>query len=241
MSVSPIKTAMILAAGRGERMRPLTDSTPKPLLQVAGKSLIEWHLEKLVTAGFQRAIVNLHWLGEQIEEALGDGQRFGIELIYSKENPVLETAGGITKALPHLTAKNEEAFLVVNGDVWSDIDYSELCQQAMAILGAGNSTEDRAVLVMVDNPKHNPKGDFVLSDHRLVNVEGKPCLTYSGIGIYRPTLFSGLAVEPKPLGPILREAIHQDKLAGIHHQGLWSDVGTPERLEQLNQYLQEGR
>ncbi|UAA40703.1 nucleotidyltransferase family protein [Paraneptunicella aestuarii] len=229
---------MILAAGRGERMRPLTDTIPKPLLEVAGKSLLQWHLDKLVAAGIKRVVINLHWLGEKIEQALGNGSQFGVELVYSKENPVLETAGGIANALPLLNLADSEAFLVVNGDVWSDIDYALLCQQANERLGS----DDKACLVMVDNPEHHPEGDFVLYHDRLIQHAdaSNARLTYSGMGVFKPHLFTDLAIEPVPLGPILRQAICNDQLAAIHHQGRWSDVGTPERLQQLDKQLRAG-
>lgn len=237
-SMTTITSAMILAAGRGERMRPLTDTTPKPLLEVAGKSLLQWHLDKLVAAGIKRVVINLHWLGEKIEQALGDGHQFGVELVYSKENPVLETAGGIANALPLLDLADNDAFLVVNGDVWSDIDYALLCQQANSLL----EDDDKACLVMVDNPEHHPEGDFILHDGRLVqNTDAlNSRLTYSGMGVYKPPLFTGLAIEPAPLGPILRQAICDEQLAALHHQGRWSDVGTPERLQQLDKQLRAG-
>jgi len=212
--------AMILAAGRGERMRPLTDHTPKPLLTVHDKPLIVWHIERLKKAGITQLVINHAHLGEQIEHALGDGSSFGVSIAYSPEETALETGGGIARALPLL---GEQPFLVVNGDVWTDIDYS-----AHAL-----DEDDLAHLVMVSNPSHNPKGDFVLNNGR-VAAEGADKLTFSGIGFYQPRLFAGQSEERFPLAPLLRNAMSQNKVSGLHHQGVWTDVGTPERLAEIN-------
>ena len=212
--------AMILAAGRGERMRPLTDHTPKPLLTVHDKPLIVWHIERLKKAGITQLVINHAHLGEQIEQALGDGSSLGVSITYSPEDTALETGGGIARALPLL---GEQPFLVVNGDVWTDIDYSALSLDE----------DDLAHLVLVNNPSHNPKGDFVLNDGR-VAAEGADKLTFSGIGLYQPRLFAGQSEERFPLAPLLRNAMSQNKVSGLHHQGIWTDVGTPERLAEIN-------
>ena len=225
MATEAITTAMILAAGRGERMRPLTDHIPKPLLQVAGKPLIVWHLENLAAAGFQRVVINLAHLGEQIAHPLGDGSNWGLELCYSDESQgALETAGGIIKALPLL---GDKPFLLVNGDVWSDVEFSKLNELPHGTL---------AHLMLVKNPAHHPKGDFSLSQHTLVIPhEGAPTYTYSGIGLYSPELFIGQPQGRMALAPLIRQAMTQDQVQGYVHQGQWCDVGTPERLAQLNQ------
>jgi len=212
--------AMILAAGRGERMRPLTDHTPKPLLTVHDKPLIVWHIERLKKAGISQLVINHAHLGEQIEHALGDGSSFGVSIAYSPEDTALETGGGIARALPLL---GEQPFLVVNGDVWTDIDYAALALDE----------DDLAHLVMVSNPSHNPKGDFALNNGH-VAAEGADKLTFSGIGLYQPRLFAGQSEERFPLAPLLRNAMSQNKVSGHHHQGIWIDVGTPERLAEIN-------
>ena len=216
--------AMLLAAGRGERMRPLTDHTPKPLLRVGGRPLIAWHLAALARAGIGEVIVNLSWLGEQIRAALGDGRDFGIAIRYSEEgSPPLETGGGIFKALPLLGA---EPFLVVNGDTFTDIDLTSLQLPAAA----------DARLVMVANPPQHPQGDFVLDGELLRSGEG-PTLTYSGIGIFSPALFAGCTGGPFPLLPLFQRAIAARRLQGQLHGGQWLDIGTPERLNALNRTL----
>jgi MurNAc alpha-1-phosphate uridylyltransferase len=211
--------AMILAAGRGERLRPLTDYTPKPLIQAAGKSLIEYQIEALAQAGTSEIIINYAYLGEQIERQLGNGSRWGIIIHYSPEPEVLETGGGIFKALPLL---GDAPFLVVNGDIWTNLDYSSL-QLA---------EDDLAHLVLIKNPTHNPKGDFVLQGGRIVEAEAAR-YTFSGIGLYRPALFAGCSAEAFPLAPLLRQAIAADVVSGEYFTGDWIDVGTPQRLEQL--------
>ena len=220
-----ISTAMILAAGRGDRMRPLTDHTPKPLLEVGGKPLIVWHLERLAAAGIRRVVINHAHLGHQIEQALGDGTAWGISIAYSAEGEgqALETGGGIFRALPLL---GDAPFLVINGDVWCDLDPGSL----------DLSDEDLALLVMVDNPTHHPQGDFHLSASR-VDDDGEPRLTFGGIGVYSPALFDGCPDGAFPLAPLLRRAMSSRRVAGRHHRGAWVDVGTPQRLEQLDRMI----
>jgi len=211
-------------------MRPLTDHTPKPLLQVGGKPLIVWHIERLVSAGITDLVINHAHLGAQIESALGDGNRYGAYIRYSPEHPsALETAGGIAHAL-HLLG--DEPFAVVNGDIYCDYDFAQLPKQAAALRANG----DAAHLVLINNPAHNPNGDFGLHYGRV--TDSAPKLTFSGIGLYQPSLFTHLARGTKaPLAPLLREQIAQGKISGEHHTGLWVDVGTPQRLEQLDNEL----
>jgi len=218
--------AMILAAGRGERMRPLTDHTPKPLLQVGGKPLIVWHLQNLARAGFTDIVINHAHLGDMIEAVLGDGSRHGVSIRYSAEGEALETAGGIAKALPLLGA---EPFLVVNGDIWCDADFAPLRRQpAPGML---------AHLLLVDNPPQHPHGDFVLEQGKLVATDGAR-LTFSGIGVYRPQLFDGIASGSKArLAPLLQAAIAEGRVSAEHYHGRWVDVGTPARLLALDQEL----
>ncbi len=216
--------AMILAAGRGERMRPLTDKTPKPLLKVAGQCLIEYHIKHLVAAGFSEIVINHAYLGEQIERTLGDGQRYGAELHYSAEGVALETGGGIFKALPLL---GKAPFLVINGDVWCDYPFKNLRN----IL-----TTELVHLILVNNPEHNPKGDFCLVNNR-VNNESEPRLTYSGIGVYHPDLFKDCKAGRFQLAPLLINAMKTGQVSGEHYKGQWIDIGTPERLEHLEQIL----
>jgi MurNAc alpha-1-phosphate uridylyltransferase len=219
--------AMLLAAGRGERMRPLTDHTPKPLLRVGGRPLIAWHLAALARAGIHDVIINLSWLGEQIRAALGDGRDFGLSIRYSEEgSPPLETGGGIFKALPLLGA---EPFLVVNGDTFTDVDLASLQLPAAA----------DARLVMVPNPPQHPQGDFVL-EAGLLKVGAGPTLTYSGIGIFSPALFAGCTAGRFALLPLLKRAIAAGRLQGQLHAGQWLDIGTPERLDALNRTLAQG-
>lgn len=219
--------AIILAAGRGERMRPLTDRLPKALIEVGGKPLIVHHLEKLAAAGFARVVINHAHLGAMIEAALGDGARYGIAIDYSPEADALETAGGIAKALPLLGAA---PFAAVNADVYSELDYVQL-RAAIERLGAA-----RAHLVLVDNPEHHPGGDFAL--HGVHVVPDGERLTFSGLAVYRPELFASVAPGARvPLAPLLREQIAAGCVAGVHFRGRWCDVGTPERLLQLNRAL----
>lgn len=214
--------AMILAAGRGERMRPLTDECPKPLLRAGGKALIEYHLEALARAGITGVVINHAWHGEQIEAALGDGRRYGVQIEYSAEGAALETAGGIVRALPLLG----DVFVALNADIWTDYPLENLPAEPRGL----------AHLVMVDNPTHNPDGDFALHNSRLTE-EGQPRLTFSGIGLYRAALFAGLAPGIRPLGPLLRQAMQQGMVSGEHYQGQWLDVGTPQRLAWLDEQL----
>ena len=217
--------AMILAAGRGERMRPLTDHTPKPLLEVGGKPLIIHHIERLAAAGFAELVINHAHLGEQIETALADGSRWGVSISYSPEKEALETGGGIFNALPLL---GDRPFLVVNGDVWTDYDFSAF---------SSFEPEGLSHLVLIDNPKHNPSGDFILRDGA-VYAEGSGLkLTYSGIGVYRPELFSKCSRGAFPLAPLLKQAMRDRKVTGEHHRGAWVDVGTPQRLQELDAIL----
>jgi N-acetyl-alpha-D-muramate 1-phosphate uridylyltransferase len=223
---------MILAAGRGERMRPLTDTTPKALLTVGGKSLIARHIEKLARAGFDEIVVNHARLGHLIESSLGDGEDFDVHIYYSPENPALETAGGIANALPLL---GKHAFPVINADVFCDYDFRDLHAETVIL---EDDTSRDSHLVLVDNPEHHRDGDFVLRDGVIV-PEGAPRLTFSGIGIYRPALFQALPRgEKAPLAPLLRATIAAGRCSGEHYAGMWTDVGTPQRLQQLNQTFQ---
>lgn len=222
--------AMILAAGRGERMRPLTDACPKPLLEAGGKPLIAWHIERLRDAGFGEIVINHAHLGAMIEAALGDGRQFGVHIRYSPEREALETAGGIRQALPLL---GDAPFVVVNGDVFCDLDLAALRSAAESLAPAG----DLALLAMVPNPPHHPAGDFRLDAGRLAR-DGEPRLTYSGLGVYHPSLFAGIAPGAKaPLAPLLRGAMDAGKVGGMLHAGYWLDVGTPARLAELDQHL----
>lgn len=216
--------AMILAAGHGTRMRPLTDLTPKPLLRVGDKPLIVWHIENLQRGGFKDIVINIAWLGDQIPKALGDGSQFGVRLHYSDEQHegALETAGGIIKALPLL---GDETFLVVNGDVWCNHQYSNINPL---------ENDDLAYLLLVNNPSHNPDGDFSLVNKR-ISDGGDNALTFSGIGYYHPNLFSNLAYGKQALAPLLRHAMHNQQVSGEHFIGDWHDIGTPERLAKINQ------
>ena len=220
---------MILAAGRGERMRPLTDHTPKSLLQVGGKALIFRHLEKLAGAGFGSVVVNHAHLGEQIESAVGNGSRWNLAIRYSAEVDALETAGGIRNALALI---GEPVFVVVNADVYSDYDYAGLAA-AMRQMQAGTL----AHLVLVDNPPHHPAGDFSLEGN-LVRASGKALLTFSGIGAYRAALFDPVAPGTRhSLAPLLRNQMAPGKISGEHFRGEWDDIGTPQRLADLDARL----
>ena len=216
---------MILAAGRGERMRPLTDHTPKPLLPVAGKPLIAWHIERLAAAGFTELIINHSHLGQQIEDALGDGDRWGVRIHYSAEGEgkALETGGGIYNALPLL---GNEAFLVINSDIFTDLDYASLNLPDHCL----------ASLVLVDNPPHHLAGDFLLSGSQVSEGDGAR-LTFSGIGVYHPALFEDCQADAFPLAPLLRQAMRAGKVCGTHYIGHWTDVGTPERYQLLNKNI----
>jgi MurNAc alpha-1-phosphate uridylyltransferase len=224
--------AMILAAGRGERMRPLTDHTPKPLLRVAGKPLIAWHLERLAEAGIREVVINHAWLGEQLINTLGTGQPWGVSIAFSAESPALETAGGIARALPLL---GQAPFLVINGDIWSDWPFERAAQIAQRLQ---TSAWERAHLVLVKNPAHHPKGDFGLDEQGLATQTADHKLTFSGIGIYHPALFEGVCPNtPSALAPLLRRAMQQNAVTAEHHRGDWIDVGTPERLDELSNTL----
>lgn len=229
--------AMLLAAGRGERMRPLTDHTPKPLLQAGGKPLIVWHIERLVRAGITELVINHAHLGNQIEAALGDGSRFGARIQYSPEHPsALETAGGIANALPLL---GDKPFAVINSDIYCDYDFAQLPARATAMQSGG----DMAHLVLANNPPHHPDGDFILSGDRLAPLPASHFplpipLTFSGIGVYQPALFAGIPRGSiAPLAPLLRAQIALGKVSGEHHRGLWTDAGTPQRLAKLDSQL----
>lgn len=211
---------MILAAGRGVRLRPLTDTCPKPLLPVRGRALIDYHLEKLAGLGVEDVVVNLSWLAPMLRAGLGDGSRWGLRLHYSEEGPeALETGGGIFQALPWLAP---DPFLVVNGDVYTDFDFATLTLPDAAL----------AQLLLVPNPPHHPGGDFALSAGR-VQMQGEPRWTYAGIGLYRPALFEGCQPGRFPLLPLLVRASLAGRLQGQTYAGAWSDVGTPERLAAL--------
>ena len=221
--------AMVLAAGRGERMRPLTDHTPKPLLQVGGKALIVWHLENLAKSGFKEIIINHAHLGSQIESALGDGSNWSLHIQYSPELIALETAGGIANALPLLTDNdvNRQPFLVVNGDIFTDMDFASIQLRPNML----------AHLMLIDNPPQHPKGDFAIENALLANT-GLPMYTFSGVGAYHPDLFDGIPKgEPAKLAPLLRQAIEENKASAEYYPGVWHDIGTPERLSALNKTL----
>jgi MurNAc alpha-1-phosphate uridylyltransferase len=224
--------AMILAAGKGERMRPLTDYTPKPLLPVAGKPLILWHLEKLIKAGFDPIVINHAHLGSHIEEVLGDGDAFGIEIRYSREGEPLETAGGIATALPLI---GTDVFAVINGDIFCDYDFG-LLGAVMEKVQTGGLL---AYLVLVDNPLHHPQGDFMLKQGRVRDrMQNDAALTYSGIAVFHRDLFADIEAGKKaPLAPLLREAMRLGKVGGEHYTGRWVDVGTPERLWELDRIV----
>ena len=219
--------AMILAAGRGERMRPLTDTTPKPLLQVGREPLIGWHLRRLAAAGIREIVINHAWLGQQIEDTLGNGTTYGVHITYSAEDGQgLETAGGIATALPLL---GSDPFLVINGDILTDIDFSDAVRQSETLLSNG-----LAYLWLTTNPPHNPAGDFSLLSNGLIRSEGDgERLTFSGCGLYKSELFAETTPHhAAKLAPLLRKAMAAGKVRGHCHNGLWLDVGTPERLNE---------
>ena len=213
---------MILAAGRGERMRPLTDTTPKPLLIVQDKPLIVWHLEKLATCGFKEIIINIAHLGDKIQKLLGDGSKWNVQITYSDESEggALESAGGIIKALPLL---GEKPFLVVNGDIFCDYNFN----------ANFNLEQNKAHLILVVNPLHNPNGDFGLENACVLNISNEK-YTFSGIGYYSPKLFDGLSCSKTPLAPLLRKTIKENKISGELYTGDWHDIGTPQRLKDIN-------
>lgn len=217
--------ALILAAGRGERLRPLTDHTPKPLLAAGGKPLIEHTLLAMVTAGFREFVVNLAHLGEQIQDYLGDGSRYGASIVYSPEgDAALETGGGIFRAMPLLEGG---PFAVVNGDLATDFPYSRLLAQPKGL----------AHLVLVPNPPHHPKGDFCIEPTGLLSATAEPRNTFSGIGVYRPELFAGCQPGKFPLAPILRSAMSAGQVTGELYSGFWMDIGTVERLQEFDERL----
>lgn len=230
--------AIIFSAGKGERMRPLTLTTPKPLLVAGGKPLIVWHLERLAAAGFSEVVINTSWLGDQFEPVLGNGDRWGLRLHFIDEGAVpLETGGGILNALPLL---GDAPFLVINGDVWTDVDVATLPRQP----------EGDAHLVLVDNPVQHPRGDFILRADGTVSDDGDaPRLTYAGVGVFRPSILDGwrsvigntegAAATPPQFGlaPLMRHAMANGRVTGQHHRGKWTDVGTPERLADLDATL----
>ena len=229
-----ILPCFLLAAGRGERMRPLTDDLPKPLLTIQNKSLLAWHLDALAKAGVQNVVINHAWLGSKIESALGNGQQFGLHIQYSPEKTALETAGGICKALP-LLAPNDY-FLVINGDVFSpNLPISALMQRASQM--CRDPKKLLAHLLMVPNPIQHPKGDFYLKDASVSDQEylGAEKLTFSGIGIYHKDLFKDLEIDiPVKLAPLLVQAMRENRVSGEKYLGPWHDVGTPQRLQELN-------
>jgi len=262
--------AMILAAGLGKRMRPLTEHTPKPLLSVGGHYLIEYHLKNLAKAGFKEVVINTHWLAEQIPAVLGDGARWGLNISYSHEPDLLETAGGIINALPLLVegsflnseTEQEGVFLVINGDVFCDLDLAAWIKSAPAL-----NTEKNAYLALVDNPDHHPEGDFIFRSEEqplaLIEPESMKAdakdensFTYSGLALFHCSFFKGLSDKggadkgeadkeqtnsvqtgPQPLGPLLKAAISEHRVLGTLLSDFWLDVGTPERFEKLKSRL----
>jgi MurNAc alpha-1-phosphate uridylyltransferase len=229
--------AMILAAGLGTRMRPLTDHLPKPLLEVGGKPLIVWHIEALARAGITELVINTAWLGDKLEAALGDGQRYGVSIFWSHEGEPLETAGGLVKALPLL---GDEPFVVINGDIWLRYDPALLRERFAGM-------KHQAHLVLVDNPAHNPRGDFALAADRItaattlrVANDGEHRFTFAGLSVLHPRLFAGLPEGKRALAPLLREAIATGAVTGEYFPGPWVDVGTPERLVELDRQIRTG-
>lgn len=221
--------AMILAAGKGERLRPLTLHTPKPLVRAAGVPLIEYHIRALAAAGFRELVINHAWLGQQIEDYLGDGARFGVSIRYSAEGEPLETGGGIFRALPLL---GDEPFLVVNGDIYCDYPFARAQQPLNGL----------AYLVLVDNPAHHPDGDFKLRQGQVSDADGEGgCLTYSGIAVLSPALFAGCQPGAFKLAPLLRRAMAEGRVGGEHFDGHWIDVGTHERLAEVEQLIGQER
>ncbi|WP_250473009.1 N-acetylmuramate alpha-1-phosphate uridylyltransferase MurU [Caballeronia sp. GAFFF1] len=226
-----LKTAMIFAAGRGERMRPLTDTCPKPLLEAGGKPLIVWQIERLAAAGVETIVINHAWLGAQIETALGDGSRWGVELRFSPEGEALETAGGIAKASPLI---GEGVFIAVSGDVFCDFDYATLRERADAL---ARSEQPGLHLVMTPNPPFHPNGDFALIDGKLA-LDGSPRYTFGNIGLYDTRMFRDLAPGTRrALTPYYRETIAQGRATGELYEGRWENVGTPEQLQSLDKAL----
>lgn len=224
--------AMILAAGLGNRMRPLTLYTPKPLLQVGGKPLIVWHIEKLKSIGVTEIVINSAWLADKLIGTLGDGSQFGVQILWTREDEGLETAGGIINALPLL---GTEPFILVNGDVWTTMDFKSLLKVDLK--------DNLAHLIFVTNPEQHPKGDFTLSEGRAYTFEQRhqgEDLTYSGVAVIDPQMFDGLEGGKRPLAPLLKQAMLEGKISAEKMQGEWVDVGTPERLSQLDLQIREG-
>lgn len=219
--------AMILAAGAGERMRPLTNHTPKPLLTVAGIPLIEHHIRRLAEAGVTEIVINVAHLPEKIMDYCGDGSRWGVSIAYSRESTGLETAGGIIRALPLLGV---EPFLIVNGDVWTDYPFERLVCREWNLEGGAH-------LVFVDNPGQHTHGDFILQPNGVLDFRGEDAIgvTYAGVAVYNKAFFKGVAPGKRPLRPLLDQAIKEGRLRGEHYEGVWVDVGTPQRLEELNE------
>ena len=231
------KTAMILAAGRGERMRPITDKLPKPLIEVNSKPLIVWHIEKLVNAGFEKIVINVSWLGDKIKNYLGDGSKFGASILYSEETEALETAGGIIQALPLLGNK---PFVVLNGDIWTEFSEHALNENLQQL----SSSKFSARLILVNNPKHNPKGDFTIKNNVLQaykNTESSQNWTYSGISFYAPEFFSGIQQGKRALLPLWKKAAKQQQISAEIYLGYWHDVGTAERLAEITKHLEDRR
>lgn len=225
--------AMILAAGLGNRMRPLTLHTPKPLLEVGGKPLIVWHIEKLTAMGVNEVVINTAWLGEKLAQALGDGSQFGVKILWSHEGKGLETAGGIINALPLL---GDEPFILVNGDVWTTMDFAPLLNVELG--------ENLAHLVLVQNPEQHPNGDFTLADGKAYTFDQQISgenLTFSGVSVIHPKMFAGLEAGKRPLAPLLKAAMLENKIAASKLTGIWVDVGTPERLNALDSMIREGK
>jgi len=225
--------AMILAAGLGNRMRPLTLHTPKPLLEVGGKPLIVWHIEKLAAIGVTEIVINTAWLGEKLAEALGDGSRFGINILWSHEGEGLETAGGIINALPLL---GDEPFILLNGDVWTTMDFAPLLDIDLK--------DNLAHLVLVQNPEQHPEGDFTLAEGKAYTFDqqvGGENLTFSGVSVLDPKMFQVLETGKRPLAPLLKAAMQNQQVAASKLVGIWVDVGTPERLTALDTAIHEGK
>lgn len=221
--------AMILAAGKGERLRPLTLHTPKPLVQAGGVPLIEYHVRALAAAGFAELVINHAWLGEQIEAYLGTGDRYGVRIDYSAEGEPLETGGGIHRALPLL---GDQPFAVINGDIWTDYDFAALAQPLAGL----------AHLILVDNPAHHPTGDFALTNGKVIDASTPAAaFTYSGIAVLHPRLFEGCSAGAFKLAPLLRQAMAAGEVSGEHHSGRWVDVGTHERLAEVERILEARR
>lgn len=223
--------AMILAAGRGERMRPLTDHTPKPLLQVGGKPLIVWHIERLVDAGITEVVINHAYLGDQIERALGDGSQWGVSIQYSREQEALETAGGVAAAIPLL---GDAPFLLISADIYAQCNYSHLLDKVKLL-----ESQDWAYLWMVDNPPWHARGDFALHG-QYIDLQGEPRMTYANLGIYRPEFFATIEPGTKmPMLPLFQSAISQNKVKGGRYVGLWENVGNPQQLAALDALLRK--